>query len=311
MVCRELGAYREEWGVLIFFRSGIPLCNSDDSINLDKITEKTVCLTLDVEHDFGTLLNKPTFFGLNNIPVLVDLLKDKDIPLTCFIQGSLLDKYPDEISYFNNVDVEFEPHSYHHPHPNSMNFSIEIQKSKGAYKNFFARNPVGYRSPDGYINSPDYFEQLINSGFYYDSSVFPSFRPHRFNNLLSEIEPYYLNNKKIIEFPFSVVSKTIRIPISLSYIKLLGSPYFSLLKLKSLPRLIVFDFHLHDLTQLPSVNEIFSQNILSFFEARIYKKIYHDKGDTGISLFIDTVRMFEKAGYKFAKLEDIYRALTA
>lgn len=282
----------------------------DNSINLDSIKEKIVCLTLDVEQDFGTLLRKPSFHGLKNIPLLVDLLKERGIPLTCFVQGSILDEYPDEISYFNDLNVEFEAHSYNHSHPDVMNFPVEIQKSKEVYKNFFSRDPIGYRSPDGYIDGSDYFEQLTKRGFLYDSSVFPSFRPKRFNNIMTPVEPYYQNEKKILEFPFSVVSKVIRIPISMSYIKLLGGPYFSLLKVKSLPKLIIFDFHLHDLTRLPSVNEIFSQNRLSFFEVGIYEKIYRKQGD-GISLLLNLINMFQEDGYKFEKLEEVYRMLTA
>lgn len=274
---------------------------------MDIIKEKTVCLTLDLEQDYGTILQKPTLSGLNNIPMLVDILRDKNIPLTCFVQCSLLDNYPEKLLYFKNIDVEFEPQSYNHPHPDKMNFSYEIEKSKESYKKFFNKNPLGYRSPDGYIDCNDYYEILINNGIKYDSSVFPSLRPKRFNNLLMKVEPYYLCNNQIIEFPFTVVSKLIRIPISLSYLKLFGFPFFSLLKIKSLPKLIIFDFHLHDLTRLPTVNEIFLQNKFSFFEKSIYKKIYMDQGDSGIYIFLKIINLFQNAGYKFRKMEDIYR----
>ena len=49
---------------------------------------KTACLTLDLEQDYGDLLEKPGYEGLEHIPELVNLLKQRGLPLTCFVQGS-------------------------------------------------------------------------------------------------------------------------------------------------------------------------------------------------------------------------------
>src|SRR5512135_2089346 len=95
--------------------------------------KKTACLTLDVEHDYGTLLSRPTYDGLNNIPPLVDLLREKDLPLSCYIQGSLFETHGKEIACFSRLDTEFAAHSYSHPSPARMNFEYEIEKSKEAY----------------------------------------------------------------------------------------------------------------------------------------------------------------------------------
>ncbi len=180
-------------------------------VNLGQFKDKKIaCLTLDVEHDYGTLLTKPTFKGLSNIPFLVDFLKDKDIPLTCYVQGSLFESYGQDINYLSKIEVEYEPHSFSHPSPNTMNFEWEIEKSKEAYQAFFGKEPIGYRSPDGYINGDHYFETLYRNGFKYDASVFPSFRPNRFNHLNHPVSPYYEYDNQIIEFPFSVLSPYIQ-----------------------------------------------------------------------------------------------------
>jgi len=279
-------------------------------VNLGQIEhKKTACLTLDVEHDYGTLLTIPAYDGLNNIPLLVDFLKEKDLPLTCYIQGSLFETHRKDINYFSRLEVEFELHSYSHPSPNRMNFEWEIERSKEAYHAFFGKEPLGYRSPDGYINGNNYYETLFRNGFKYDSSVFPSFRPNRFNNLNHPVNPYYVYNNQIIEFPFSVLSPHIRVPISLSYLKLLGIPFLKLLEIFPLPNLIIFDFHLHDLSSLSTFDEICLQNRLPAYQKALYKRIYMSKGDQGFPILTRFIETLQKSGYNFLKVEDVFRGI--
>lgn len=271
--------------------------------------QKVVCLTLDVEQDYGGLLSEPTYEGLGHIPELVKLLRKRNIPLTCFVQGSLIEAHSSEIEQLFSLDVEFELHSYSHPGPREMDFEFEVEEGKQAYRKFLAKDPLGYRSPLGVINEKNDYEILVAHGFKFDSSVFPSLRPGIFNNLNKPTKPYFWDNFPIIEFPLTVFSDTIRIPVALSYIKLFGKPYLYLLKLSSLPNLIIFDFHLHDLLRLPSANEIFLENRLSFFNKRLFKRIYHEKGDIGFSILKELIRVLQKRGYLFLKLADVYEAL--
>jgi peptidoglycan/xylan/chitin deacetylase (PgdA/CDA1 family) len=281
-------------------------------VNLGRLQHKKIaCLTLDVEHDFGTLSTCPAFFGLGNIPTLVDFLKEKNIPLTCYIQGSLLEDHGKDITYLSRLDAEFEPHSFSHPGPETMNFVWEITRSKEAYSAFFKKDPLGYRSPDGYIADEHYFETLVRNGFRYDSSVFPSFRPGRFNHLNLPVTPYYVQNRQMIEFPFSVLSPHARIPLSLSYMKLFGSPFRKLMDLLPLPDLINFDFHLHDLTSLPSFDGIYRRNDLPAYQKALYKRIYKSKGDMGFCILDGFITSLLESGYEFLTIEDIYRAATA
>lgn len=273
-------------------------------IDLGSLREKAFCLTLDVEQDFGARLDSPNYEGLSHIPELVSLLKRRDIPLNCFMQGSILETHQAEIEPFLALDVEFELHSYSHPKMEALDIKTEIENGKKAYFNYFKRNPAGYRSPQGVIKQEDY-DVLSSAGFAYDSSVFPSFRPGIFNNMKKPITPYRVNKNNIIEIPFSVMSSVVRIPIALSYIKLLGRPFLDLLKTVRCPDLIVFDFHLVDLFQLECSANIPRQN-LSLLNRKIFKRIYQD-GIDGLHLLDEIISVFLQKGYVFMKLDDVMK----
>ncbi len=270
---------------------------------------RIACLSLDVEQDYGTLSRAPQYEGLKNIPILVKFLNDQSIPLTCFIQGSLFETHPEKLNDFFELDIEFEPHSYSHPGPDDMDFDFEIRKSISAYKGYTGTAPLGYRSPDGYINGNVYYETLWTNGIKYDSSIFPSFRPGRFNNLNHPTEPYPVLSGKMIELPFSVLSPILRIPISLSYLKLFGQCFLQALQLLELPNLIIFDFHLHDLSRLSNVDHIFVQNNLSILHSRIFKDIYQTKGDQGFLFLQKFINILNAKNYEYMRVKDIYQEI--
>ena len=271
------------------------------------LKKKVACLTLDVEQDYGTLLEEPSYDGIEHIPDLVKFFKGRDIPLTCFVQGSLLETHPTQIKQLGALDVEFELHSFSHLGAKDADAKFEIENGKRAYRNFFGREPMGYRCPDGVISQEGY-QILAANGFKFDSSIFPSLRPGAFSNLRTPVKPYLLSNTKIIEFPISVPSSIIRIPIALSYIKLLGKPYFYFLKTFALPELIVFGFHLHDLFEIDSSKNIPLEK-LSFIYRWTYKRIYQG-GGSGLRILDEFITMLEKRGYTFLKLVDVYEALS-
>ena len=274
-------------------------------LNLDSLKQKVVCLTLDVEQDYGDLLDEPSYEGLQHIPDLVNLFKGRNIPLTCFVQGSILETHAAQLEPFSRLDVEFELHSYSHPGPNEIDSTAEIERGRQAYREFFHKDPLGYRTPLGAIKGKDY-QVLASNGFKFDSSVFPSFRPGVFNNLRKPTKPYLLNETKIIEFPFTVFSDFIRVPVALSYIQLFGKPYLDLLKVVHCPNLIIFDFHLHNLFKLSSANKIPLAR-LSFIYRKIFSRIYQEEG--GLHILDELITSLQKRGYTFHKLVDLYEAI--
>jgi peptidoglycan/xylan/chitin deacetylase (PgdA/CDA1 family) len=265
---------------------------------------KTVCLTLDLEQDYGDLLKIPEYQGLKYIPDLASFIRQSNISLTVFVQGSIFEMFPDVIGQLSELDVEFELHSYSHRRYQNTNTKYEVESGKSAYYKYFGRNPKGYRFPSGIFNASDY-KTLVDNGFQFDSSVFPSVRPGAFNNLNKPITPYYLNDPGIIEFPFTVFSRFLRIPIALSYIRLLGWPYLELIKSPILPKFIILNFHMHDLFTLPTASKINAQES-SLLSKYIYKRIYLQEKSNGYSLLKIIVAMLKKRKFTFAKLETIY-----
>jgi len=269
---------------------------------------KIICLTLDLEQDFGDLLDQPTFNGLEHVSKLVGYLKERNIPITVFIQGSILDSYPKVIDNFSNLDVEFELHSYSHIKYGKTDPKYEIEAGITAYLKYFGRKPRGYRFPSGIFREEDY-KIMGTYGFQFDSSVFPSIRPGEFNNLNRPVKPYYLKEYNMMELPFTVFSKFIRIPVSLSYIKLLGRPYLELIKSPLLPEFIIFNIHMHDLFEISSSSLVIEQSN-SALNKMIYKKIYRQNNNAGFNLLKELIDLFEKRNYSFMKLGQIYDLLT-
>jgi len=267
---------------------------------------KTACLTLDLEQDFAGLLERPSYEGLGHLPELIALLRAKGTPLTCFVQGSLLETHWQQVSQLYELDIEFGLHSYSHPAPGKMNFEFEISTGRETYRNVFGCYPAAYRSPMGFVNE-ECFRLLAENGFKYDSSIFPSFRPGVFNNLRSPIKPFLVNESGVVEFPCAVLSSFIRIPVSLSYIKLMGKPYWFLLKTMKLPNLIVSGFHLHDLFQLSSAAEIPLINYSPIHRAVLQREYLREK--SGMFLLEKLIDMLGQKGYTFVKLRDVYDAI--
>lgn len=269
---------------------------------------KVACLTLDVEQDYGDLLEEPSYEGLEHIPELVNFFKEKAIPLTCFVQGSLFETHSNKIGQLAEVDVEFELHSYSHPGPKEMDAKLEIERGKQAYRSFLGREPMGYRSPLGVISEQDY-EVLAANNFKFGSSIFPSLRPGAFNNLRKPTKLFRVNTPGIIEFPFTVFSSFFRIPIALSYIKLLGNPYLYLLRTFPCPNLIIFGFHLHDLFELSSSGKIpFEKS--SFIYSRIFRRIYFEGKLNGLWLLDEFITLLQRKRYVFSKLADVYDTIS-
>jgi len=271
-------------------------------------SRKIACFTLDVEQDYGDLLDEPSYEGLEHVPELVDLLRERDVPLTCFVQGSLFETHPVRIKELMTIDTEFEVHSYSHLQPEKTEFESEVTKSKKAYQEFFTKAPLGYRAPRGYFNSKTDYKILVSHGFKFDSSIFPSLRPGVFNNLRKPTKPYFVNDSEILEFPITVLSSTIRIPISLSYIKLLGKPYFYSLKTFTLPNLIIFLLHLHDVFELSSSYKLPLERY-SFMYRRIFERIYHAGKANGLYVLDDFIKILQKRNYVFLKLIDIHNLI--
>jgi len=256
---------------------------------------KYVCYTLDLEEDHAGYL-KNSYEGLTHLEEFIQIIKEKKIPVSFFIQAKLIEKFPEKIEAIRQNEFDTHLHSYSHSIKNIGNIIMEqkeIEKSKRIYKEFFGKDPIGYRFPLGIINK-DMYKVLEDMDFKFDSSIFPTIRPKYFNNLDAPLTPFFVGN--VMELPFSVISRALRIPVALSYIKLFYPLHF-IKSYRFSP--IIFDFHMHDLYDLNSTKKL----------GALKRVPYMVKRKFGLKLFLKFHDKLENEGYKAIEISKVYGIL--
>lgn len=255
-----------------------------------------LCLTLDLENDW--YFDDPSLdhLVLDYLENFLGLLKGLQVPLSVFVVGKTLEKFPAKIRTIQKtIDCEFHLHSYQHDITKSYDFETEVRRGMNAYRNYFGRDPIGYRAPQGNIKSHE-FRILEELGFFLDSSVFPSYRPGKYNNLTAPTEPYTpAGVSSLLEIPFGTF-RGLRIPTSHSYFKLFGQPLSSYLSIAPLPEVLVYNVHLHDLYRTASHDR------LSQPKQWIMKRNL-ENAETILQANISTLL---SRGYKPVRITDVY-----
>lgn len=255
------------------------------------ITDKHFCITVDVERDYGRLNQ---YECLNHLDHLLKLFKDMRVKPTLFISTEILEKFPKISRALTQLDVQPHSHSHKIEKIKSLKFKIEeIRKSKRIYKDFFGVNPIGYRAPFGAISLLE-INVLKKENFKYDSSIFPSFRPGVYNNLKASKKPFYYDNG-LLEIPFSILCF---VPLSLSYMQLLGGSFFKIFQNK-MPDKIIFNMHLHNIYHNKSFDE------LNFK----LKLMYLRNKDNGISILKKFIEFLQKKKYKSISMKEYYETI--
>ena len=104
----------------------------------------------------------------------------------------------------------------------------------------------------------------------------------------------------LMELPISTIPK-IRFPISFSYIMLTGwSIYEWLFQKYGLPKIIIFNFHLHDIFKSEAYNN------LSAYWRGLYKIIYKREPWKILKKFL---QVLDQEGYTFMQMEKLYELL--
>jgi peptidoglycan/xylan/chitin deacetylase (PgdA/CDA1 family) len=255
-----------------------------------------VYLTLDFECDYGTALSANYYNAVQHASQLIDLLESHDVPVSCFLQTEILDTCPETVEPFLSTDVpvDFHAHSHTHPPRESADIAYEVAESIRRVRDEFETESVGFRFPDGAAKPSDY-EVLAEHDVQFSSSVFPSWRPGRFNNLRGPRRPYEVPDLQVLELPFTVYGTFVRIPVSLSYLKLFGAAYERLLSATP-PKTIVFDFHMHDLIVPPSYKEL----------PLPYRVVYSRRKHNGFELLERFIRRLQEKGYTFGLMTDLF-----
>ncbi len=212
---------------------------------------RIACLTLDVEADF---LDPTGRIRLIEDDALlqryISIIASRRVKVTAFLVTSLLEKHAEAYRRLGTqIPLEFAIHSHMHDMRDPCS-PADIELAVRTFRAFLGADPIGYRAPGGQVSHPG-LKTLMDLGFRYDSSIYPSVRPGSlwgYNNLHLPVTPFVLRSgaQSIIEIPFGSLS-TIRLNFSLSYVKLFGwNTYRLLLKFFPLPAQVSVLSHPHD-----------------------------------------------------------------
>jgi len=282
---------------------GMPV--GEGSHHLEWPVDRQVYLTLDFECDYGTALSRNTYDAVTHVDRLIALLEARDVGLTVFVQTEVLEERPETVEALveSDVAVRFHPHSHTHrartpsdPARDHEATREEIETSTDRYRAFFGRDPVGYRFPDGNVFRRDY-RLLADAGYDFDASVFPSWRPGRFDNTDEPTVPRYMPEEDIVEIPFTVFGERLRVPTALSYCNLFGRPIGDLL-LSWPPGAVVFNVHMHDLVTPPAYDDL----------PPLYRVLY-TRCTGGFSRLDRALAAFAERGYSFSVLDHVHDVL--
>lgn len=258
--------------------------------------EKRLCLTLDLENDWNFDDPALDHLVLDHLEDFITLIGGLDVPLSVFVVGRTLEEYPEAVERLGSaLDCEFHLHSYQHDLSKSYDFETEVRRGIRAFQNHFDREPAGYRAPQGNIE-PHEFTILEDLGFAFDSSVYPSYRPGKYNNLRAPLEPYVPETAaSLLEIPVGTFWG-VRIPLSHSYFKLFGRPLSAYLSVAPLPDLLVYDVHLHDLYRTASHDELDEPK----------RWIMKRNLDRAVALFRTNVSTLRSRGYAPTTMTEVF-----
>jgi peptidoglycan/xylan/chitin deacetylase (PgdA/CDA1 family) len=264
---------------------------------LPALGEKLACVTIDFETDYGDRVGG-AFNILHGcrpqIHELASLYAELRVPVSAFVRTDLLTTHPACLDVLPALACDLHCHSHTH-NTRSFDSPYEISATADAFRAAFGRDPVGYRAPQGVLHPGD-VDLLNEQGFKFSSSVFPSYRPGKFNNLSMPNAPFVYDNG-LVELPFAVVP-SVRYTISLSYLKLLGYGANRLLySTFGLPEVLVFDSHLHDY--------ILSEESFRQLPKKL-RLAWGINRHNGPAYFKRFVTMLKTRGYRFITMTDLY-----
>jgi polysaccharide deacetylase family protein (PEP-CTERM system associated) len=179
------------------------------------------CLTIDVE-DWFHILDSPAVPGIEhwpslesriekNLEELLTVLDSFSVKVTFFWLGWLAERHRDLVCMCRDSGHEIASHGYAHVlaydvGPNA--FREDITLAKDILENTIGEQVRGFRSPGFGITkkAPWAFEVIKESGYQYDSSVFPASRGHG-GIADSPLAPYFIETRSghLLEIPMSIV----------------------------------------------------------------------------------------------------------
>lgn len=201
------------------------------------INNTTNALSVDVEDyyhvaAFSSVINRENWGDYDsrvykNTMELLDLFDTAKVKSTFFVLGMVAEKHPEIIREITKRNHEVACHGYSHQMVTKQSeqvFREETAKAKSIIEDQAQTEVVGYRAASFSITKKTLWalDVLAESGFKYDSSIFPV-RHDRYGIPDAPLEPYKIetnNGASIVEFPMTV-KKIARVNIPAS-----GGGYF-------------------------------------------------------------------------------------
>jgi len=228
------------------------------------------------------------------------IIEEHGVKVTSFLVTSLIDGYRTTIDRLGKrLSVEFGIHSHDHDTQDACSRE-QVDKAFHAYQAFFGMAPLGYRAPNGLIDK-DGLNNLLDSQFQYDASIFPSIRldEYGYSNLHVPREPFLFvrGGEVLVELPNACL-QTIRLVFSLSYVKLMGLGLYRLLiPLFPLPDAVVLDSHPYDF-YIPLIAH----------HLKGWKRLAHLRNAwQAFDVFEQIIKMLKSRGYEFAYMSELSR----
>ena len=187
-----------------------------------------ICLSFDIEEfDMPLEYNGKIPFeeqisvSRKGTEIILDLLKKYDIKATFFSTVVFAENNQDIIQRLLKEGHELASHTYYH-----SQFEIEdLKKSKDRLEELFGKKIYGLRMPR-MMNVDE--KEVQKAGYFYDSSVNPTFLPGRYNNL--HISRKSFMDSGVLQIPASVTPR-FRFPLFwLSFHNLPLSMYLEMAK---------------------------------------------------------------------------------
>ena len=150
-------------------------------------------LSIDVEDWYHILevASAPDISEWNSMPScvernfrqLLDIFSEKNVQVTCFFLGYIAQRFPQLVREAHARGHEIASHGYTHRLIYTMTppaFQEDARRSKNILENIIGQPVLGYRAPGFSVTTetPWFFEKLLETGYAYDSSVFPAPRQH-------------------------------------------------------------------------------------------------------------------------------------
>ena len=108
--------------------------------------ERTICFSIDIEPDFGSLRSKDQYYGKLHLSTLKRIVDEYDLKVTAFATGKTLEDNPDIIDSLRSMRAEIEQHSYFHLTSRDSKLN-DIAQGIEAHKRLLGTLPIGYRAP--------------------------------------------------------------------------------------------------------------------------------------------------------------------